>query len=188
LSEFIGGIANCPMECHEYTISLKQGCTLFFTCLSNPGCADELCRCGIDVLPTGTHALVSQQVGRTHLVAISQDENRGKVKQVYTVQPDLQADAVYDANALFVGRNDAVLYGSANGYLFAWDKANANVLCGLDHGEGACPVAEYKERNLILSRLRRASYRSEYSGVFGTPKMALTMGPFEPRHIEVAVR
>jgi len=92
--------------------------------------------CGIDVLPTGTHALVSQQVGRAHLVAISQDENRGKVMQVYTVEPDLQADAVYDANALFVGHNDAVLYGSARGYLFAWDKASGRVLCGLDHGEG----------------------------------------------------
>ncbi|KAH9977330.1 hypothetical protein BGW80DRAFT_1544291 [Lactifluus volemus] len=92
--------------------------------------------CGIDILPTGTHALVSQQVGRAHLVAISQDENCGKVKQVYTVEPDLQADAVYDANALFVGPNDAVLYGSANGYLFARDKANAKVLCGLDHGQG----------------------------------------------------
>jgi hypothetical protein len=95
-------------------------------------------RCGIDILPTGTHALVSQQVGRAHLVAISQDENCGKVKQVYTVEPDLQADAVYDANALFVGPNDAVLYGSANGYLFAKDKANANILCGLDHGQGTC--------------------------------------------------
>jgi hypothetical protein len=93
--------------------------------------------CGIDVLPTGTHALVSQQVGRAHLVAISQqDENRGKVMQVYTVEPDLQADAVYDANAAFVGRNDAVLYGSARGYLFVWDKTTARVLCGLDHGEG----------------------------------------------------
>ncbi|KAI0303522.1 hypothetical protein B0F90DRAFT_1711649 [Multifurca ochricompacta] len=92
--------------------------------------------CGIDVLPAGTHALVSQQVGRAHLVAISQDENRGKVMQVYTVEPGLQAEAVYDANALFVGRDDAVLYGSAGGYLFAWDKTSASILVGLDHGEG----------------------------------------------------
>jgi hypothetical protein len=56
--------------------------------------------------------------------------------QVYTVEPHLQADAIYDANALFVGRHDAVLYGSARGYLFAWDKASARILCGLDHGEG----------------------------------------------------
>lgn len=113
---------------------------LFF---GSSGCADGLCRCGIDVLPTGTHALVSQQVGRTHLVAISQDENRGKVMQVYTVEPELQADAVYDANALFVGRNDAVLYGSARGYLFAWDKASGRTLCGLDHGEGVSLSMRY---------------------------------------------
>jgi len=81
--------------------------------------------------------LVSQQVGRAHLVAISQDENRGKVMQVYTVEPELQAEAVYEANASFVGRNNAVLYGSARGYLFAWDKTSARILCGLDHGEGA---------------------------------------------------
>jgi hypothetical protein len=86
--------------------------------------------------------LVSQQVGRAHLVAISQDENRGKVMQVYTVEPELQADAFYDANALFVGRNDAVLYGSARGYLFAWDKASARILCGFDHGEGTFPFCE----------------------------------------------
>jgi hypothetical protein len=80
--------------------------------------------------------LVSQQVGRTHLVAITQDEDFGKITQVYTVIPDLLSDAVYDANALFVGRDNAVLYGSASGYLFAWDRTSAKVLCGLDHGEG----------------------------------------------------
>jgi len=92
--------------------------------------------CGIDVLPTGTHALVSQQVGRTHLVAITQDENRGKIMQVYYVDPELQPEANYEANALFVGHHDAVLYGSARGYLFAWDKTSSRILCGLDHGEG----------------------------------------------------
>lgn len=99
--------------------------------------ADGIYRCGIDVLPTGTHALVSQQVGRTHLVAITQDENRGKIMQVYYVDPELQPEANYEANALFVGHHDAVLYGSARGYLFAWDKTSSRILCGLDHGEGA---------------------------------------------------
>ncbi len=56
--------------------------------------------------------------------------------QVYTVEPELQVDAVYDARALFVGRDDVVLYGSARGYLFVWDKASSRILCGLDHGEG----------------------------------------------------
>lgn len=92
--------------------------------------------CGIDVRPSGTHAIVSQQVGRAHLVAISQDENWGNIMQVYTVDPELQADAVYDANALFVGRNDVVLYGSARGYLFVWEQTSGRILCGLDHGEG----------------------------------------------------
>ena len=97
---------------------------------------DVIHRRGIDVLPTGTHALVSQQVGRAHLVAIAQDEDYGKITQVYTVAPDLLSDAVYDANALFVGSDSAVLYGSASGYLFAWDKTSAKELCGWDHGEG----------------------------------------------------
>ena len=81
--------------------------------------------------------MVSQQVGRTHLVAITQDENRGKIMQVYYVDPELQPEANYEANALFVGHHDAVLYGSARGYLFAWDKTSSRILCGLDHGEGA---------------------------------------------------
>jgi len=104
--------------------------------------ADEIHRCGIDVLPTKTHALVSQQVGRAHLVAITQDENRGKVMQVYIVEPELQPEANYEANALFVGHHDAVLYGSARGYLFAWDKTSSRVLCGLDHGEGTYRICE----------------------------------------------
>jgi hypothetical protein len=146
-NKFIGGIAKCPiLDCGCATF-LKQGCTFAFV-LSFiwVQVADELHRCGIDVLPTGSHALVSQQVGRAHLVTISHDENRGKVMQVYTVEPDLQADAIYDANALFVGRHDAVLYGSARGYLFAWDKASARILCGLDHGEGASVFVKYYVR------------------------------------------
>jgi hypothetical protein len=146
---FASTSGNGPDYVHRWYCQLPDGALrvynffkarMYATPSSLPGlvCVDDLYRCGIDVLPTGTHALVSQQVGRAHLVAISQDENCGKVKQVYTVEPDLQADAVYDANALFVGRNDAVLYGSANGYLFARDKASANILCGLDHGEGMC--------------------------------------------------
>jgi hypothetical protein len=103
---------------------------------------DGLYRCGIDVRPNGIHAVVSQQVGRAHLVALSQDKNRGNVMQVYTVEPELQADAVYDANALFVGRNDVVLYGSARGYLFVWDQTSSRILCGLDHGEGTLPFCE----------------------------------------------
>jgi len=85
--------------------------------------------------------LVSQQVGRAHLVAITQGEEYGKITQVYTVAPDLLSDAVYDANALFVGRDNVVLYGSASGYLFTWEKTSAKVLCGLDHGEGCVAQA-----------------------------------------------
>ena len=109
---------------------------VFPLCSSMSRGVDGLYRCGIDVRPSGTHAIVSQQVGRAHLVAISQ-ENWGNIMQVYTVDPELQADAVYDANALFVGRNDAVLYGSARGYLFVWEQTSGRILCGLDHGEGA---------------------------------------------------
>ncbi|KAF8274253.1 WD40-repeat-containing domain protein [Lactarius quietus] len=106
---------------------------------------------GIDVLPTGTHALVSQQVGRAHLVAISQGEDYGKITQVYTVAPELLSDAVYEANAMFVGRDNAVLYGSACGYLFACDRTSAKVLCGLDHGEGCVvqAIGAYR-RNAIM--------------------------------------
>ena len=116
----------------------------FLSCSTRSRCVDVdgLYRCGIDVRPSGTHAVVSQQVGRAHLVAISQDKNRGNVMQVYTVEPELQADAVYDANALFVGRDDVVLYGSARGYLFVWDQTSRRILCGLDHGEGTPPFSK----------------------------------------------
>ncbi|KAN0130364.1 hypothetical protein V8E53_011765 [Lactarius tabidus] len=107
---------------------------------------------GIDVLPAGTHALVSQQVGRAHLVAIMQGEDYGKITQVYTVAPDLLSDAVYEANALFVGRDNAVLYGSASGYLFAWDRTSAKALYGLDHSEGCVvqAIGTYR-RNAVTS-------------------------------------
>jgi hypothetical protein len=119
--------------------------------------------------------LVSQQVGRAHLVAISQDENRGKVMQVYTVEPELQADAFYDANALFVGRNDGVLYGSARGYLFVWDKASARILCGLDHGEGASPICNTETDGLTPWKdalCKPPGY------VFGMPVKALRLSIF----------
>jgi len=106
--------------------------------------------------------LVSQQVGRTHLVAITQDENRGKVMQVYYVVPELQPEANYDANALFVGHHDAVLYGSARGYLFAWDKTSSRILCGLDHGEGASHFLQnVMTDDLIPRRMRCTSDRGK---------------------------
>jgi len=141
-ARFIDGIAKFPIRCHGSTIFSRQGCMLsFLLCSSRSRWVDGLYRCGIDVLPSGTYAVVSQQVGRAHLVAI-QDENWGNIMQVYTVEPELQADAVYDANALFVGRNDVVLYGSARGYLFVWEQTSGRILCGLDHGEGAPPFCE----------------------------------------------
>lgn len=122
------------MALYESTTFLKQECTSTFP--SSFSIVDVLHRRGIDVLPSGTHALVSQQVGRAHLVAIMQGEDYGKITQVYTVAPDLHLDAVYEANAQFVGRDSAVLYGSASGYLFALDRISAKVLYGLDHSEG----------------------------------------------------
>lgn len=102
--------------------------------------------------------MVSQQVGRAHLVAIAQDGDQGKITQVYTVAPDLLSDAVYDANALFVGPDNAVLYGSASGYLFAWDKTSGKVLCGLDHGEGVYSSKIDATDELTQRRLRGASH------------------------------
>jgi hypothetical protein len=125
------------MVLYESTTFLKQECTSTFP--SSFSVLHVLHRRGIDVLPAGTHALVSQQVGRAHLVAIMQGEDYGKITQVYTVAPDLLSDAVYEANALFVGRDNAVLYGSASGYLFAWDRTSAKALYGLDHSEGVYP-------------------------------------------------
>ena len=99
--------------------------------------------------------MVSQQVGRAHLVAIAQDEDYGKITQVYRVAPDLLSDAVYDANALFVGRDNTVLYGSASGYLFTCDRTSAKVLCGLDHSEGCVVQAiGVSTRNYPIHRKR----------------------------------
>ena len=63
--------------------------------------------------------------------------------QVYIVEPKLQPEANYEANALFVGHHDTVLYGSARGYLFAWDKTSSQscdgrkLVANVDHKEGS---------------------------------------------------
>lgn len=108
-----------------------------------------------------------------------QGEDYGKITQVYTVAPDLLSDAVYEANAQFVGRHNAVLYGSASGYLFALDRTSAKVLYGLDHSEGVYPdkltqlANSHREgcvvqaigvsaRNYLTHRNRTDSWRQTY--------------------------
>ncbi|KAI0059139.1 WD40 repeat-like protein [Artomyces pyxidatus] len=96
----------------------------------------------IDVTSSGTHALVAQLGGRTHLVGIRQDDNRGKIEQVYSVkEPSLQGKANYDSGALFTARDSKVIFASVDGYVLLWDKNRAEVICGLDHGEGSIAQA-----------------------------------------------
>ncbi|KAA1477128.1 WD40 repeat-like protein [Dentipellis sp. KUC8613] len=95
----------------------------------------------IDVNSTGSHALVAQTGGRTHIVGIRQDDNKGKIEQVYTL-PDSEAkNANYDFGALFTSKGSVVLFGSVDGCVLLWDKDKAEVSCGLDLGEGAVAQA-----------------------------------------------
>ncbi|ETW85403.1 hypothetical protein HETIRDRAFT_407473 [Heterobasidion irregulare TC 32-1] len=90
----------------------------------------------IDINSSGSHALVAQMGGRTHLVGIRQDDNKGLVEQAYVLKDaELQAKANYDFGASFTSKGKGVLFGCVDGNVIVWDKNKAEPMCGLDHGE-----------------------------------------------------
>ncbi|KAI0309478.1 WD40-repeat-containing domain protein [Amylostereum chailletii] len=92
----------------------------------------------IEVTSSASHALVGQTGGHAHLVGIVQDENRGNIERGYMIkEPELLAKATYEFGATFVGKQERVVFGSTDGYVLVWDKDTAEILYGLDHGEGA---------------------------------------------------
>lgn len=99
------------------------------------------CRCALDINSPTTHALVTQVGGRTHLVGIKQDDNKGKIVQVYA-NNDNEANASYDFGALFANRGQTVLFGAVKGCIMAWDKDTADVSYGLNHNEGTASFSE----------------------------------------------
>lgn len=91
-------------------------------------------RCSIDVNPSSGHALVGQTGGCAHLVGIDQ---KGKIEQVYTTKDiDTEAKGNYEFGAVFASRGQTILFGSVEGCVLVWDRNNADVIYGLDHGEG----------------------------------------------------
>ncbi|KAI0345067.1 hypothetical protein BDW22DRAFT_1370783 [Trametopsis cervina] len=90
----------------------------------------------LDVDPRGSHALAAQTGGRSHLVNISQDDQKGKVEQVYTLkESDPQTDVSYDFGAMFAARGQRLLFGAAQGCIMVWDRKSGEVIHGLVHGE-----------------------------------------------------
>lgn len=90
----------------------------------------------MDVDPRGDHALATQIGGRSHLVKISQDDQKGKVEQVYAVKDSDLQDTSYDFGALFANRGRSLLFGVTRGCVMVWDKKSGEVVHGLIHGDG----------------------------------------------------
>ncbi|TFY76390.1 hypothetical protein EWM64_g7622 [Hericium alpestre] len=96
----------------------------------------------IDVNHSGSHALVAQTGGRTHIVGIRQDDNKGKIEQVYALKDsDSHPNATYDFGALFTSKDSLIMFGTVDGCVLLWDKDKAVISCGLDLGEGAVAQA-----------------------------------------------
>ncbi|KAI0763660.1 hypothetical protein BC629DRAFT_1596860 [Irpex lacteus] len=90
----------------------------------------------LDVDPRGNHALAAQTGGKSHLVNISQDDQKGKIEQVYFLKdPDSEPGAAYDFGAFFASRGQRILFGTTRGCIMIWDRSNGNVVHGLNHGE-----------------------------------------------------
>lgn len=68
---------------------------------------------------------------------ISQDDQKGKIEQVYFLKdPDSEPGAAYDFGAFFASRGQRILFGTTRGCIMIWDRSNGNVVHGLNHGEG----------------------------------------------------
>jgi hypothetical protein len=95
-------------------------------------------RYALDVDPKGSHTLAVQLGGKSHLVNIAQDDHKGKVEQVYAMnESDAHAEAVsYDFGAYFTGRGQRILFGVVRGCIMVWDRKSAEIVYGLNHGEG----------------------------------------------------
>ncbi|KAI0093788.1 hypothetical protein BDY19DRAFT_918959 [Irpex rosettiformis] len=92
--------------------------------------------CALDVDPRGNHALATQTGGKSHLVNISQDDQKGKIEQVYFLKdPEQEPGTVFDFGALFASRGQRVLFGAARGCIMVWDRTSGNIVHGLNHGE-----------------------------------------------------
>ena len=76
-------------------------CVFFRSALRVPVALPCTGRCSLDINPKETHALAAQLGGRAHLVNISQEDQKGKVEQVYSSSdPELQG-ANWDFGARF---------------------------------------------------------------------------------------
>lgn len=75
-----------------------------------------------------------------HLVGIRQDDNKGKIEQVYALKDSEHMQNVsYESGVVFVSKSQLLVYGCADGCSLVWDKDNAEPVYGLDHGESETP-------------------------------------------------
>lgn len=91
----------------------------------------------IDVNTSGSHALIAQAGGRVHLVGIRQDDNKGKIEQGYALkESDGLQDVNYNSGVTFTSKCQMLVFGCTDGCSLVWSKDKAEVVYGLDHGEG----------------------------------------------------
>ena len=95
-----------------------------------------------DMDRTGQHALVAQAGGRSHLIAISPNDDMGKPIQIYMtkdIEPSSKAHqlkANYAFGAIFTANDDLVVFGSIGPRILVWSREDGKILGELHHGKG----------------------------------------------------
>lgn len=80
---------------------------------------------------------MAQSGGRAHLVSIKQNDNKGKIEQVYAIKDEgIISKMKHEFGAVFASQGQTVLFGSVEGCVLVWDKNKGNILFALDHCEG----------------------------------------------------
>ena len=112
-------------------------CVFFRSSLRVPVALPCTGRCSLDINPKETHALAAQLGGRAHLVNISQEDQKGKVEQVYSSSdPELQG-ANWDFGARFANGGSTLVFGCISGSVLVWDRNTGTIVHALQQGEGA---------------------------------------------------
>ena len=87
-----------------------------------------------------------------HLVSIGQADNKGKIEKAYALkESDGPQNVKYDSGVSFVSKCQLLVFGCTDGCSLVWHKDKAEVVYGLDHGEGKF-LRRILYRNVLFDR------------------------------------
>lgn len=110
-------------------------CVVLGLLVTDSGLLMDYFRTSIDIHPTGSYILVGQEGGKSHLVTMKANENKGVVERTYTTEK-LQSMNQTGFAAVFATKGQAVLYGTVNGCALVWDRKKGMIVYGLKHPDG----------------------------------------------------